>query len=353
MNILLLDDDPTNVALLAHLLDGVPNVVLTEFTDPMRALEWCRTEQPDLLLIDYMMPQMDGLQFLSLFRQLPGQATTPLIMITAAAETALRNSALQMSATDFLAKPVNRAELRARVGNMLALRKNQLELIAQAEVLAEQVKNASKEIERRDLESIRYLSLAAQCRDEETGGHLLRMATYAHLIATELGLSEEECAIVRDAAPLHDIGKVGIPDRILLKRGRLDDDEMAIMRTHPALGAAILSGGTSPLLRAAASIALSHHERYDGSGYPSGTRGEDIPLYARIISVADVFDALTTARPYKQAWELERAMLFLQEGAGSHFDPLCVEVFLKNRESVGQICQRLRDEITAVDELPH
>ena len=189
------------------------------------------------------------------------------------------------------------------------------------------------------------LSLAAECRDPETGAHLLRMANYARLIAAGLDLPPSEQELVLAAAPMHDIGKVGIPDHILLKPGRLSAEEMQVMRGHPEIGARILGNSPSPLLQAAASIALHHHERVDGAGYPHGLAGEDIPLYARIVAVADVFDALTSSRPYKPAWPLEKAVAHLRDASGSHFDARCVDAFLAQWPAIYAIHQQYPDDL--------
>jgi len=343
--VLIVDDDRTNLALFALLLKAVADVTPIEVDDPLEALAWCKEHDPDLVLLDYMMPDMDGLEFLQAFRALPGKATIPVIMATADTDTDVRHKALQLSANDFLTKPVNKTELRARVTNMLALRKAQLQLANRANWLAEEVRKATREIVAREREAIHRLSLAAEYRDPETGAHLLRLSKYARLVAANLGLSETEQNLIADAAPMHDIGKVGIPDAILLKPGRLDGDEMKIMRTHAQIGADILKGSPSPLLQAAAVIALTHHEKYDGSGYPNGLKGEQIPLHGRIIAVADVFDALTSARPYKPAWEFDRAVALIREGAGHHFDPSCVAAFLHDWDAVLHIHEQNRDEV--------
>ncbi len=344
MKVLIIDDDPTNLILFSHLLQAVPDASPIESADPVEALAWCRDNEPDLVLVDYMMPGMDGLQFLERFRALPGKATVPVIMATADTDTEVRRKALRMSANDFLTKPIDKIELRARATNMLALRKSQLRLANHASWLAEEVRKATAEIVAREREAILRLSRAAEYRDPETGAHLLRMANYSRLLAANLGLSIAEQDLILEAAPMHDIGKVGIPDHILLKPGPLDPEEMAIMRTHARIGADILKGSASPLLQAAHLIALTHHEKYGGDGYPNGLIGDEIPLYGRIVAVADVFDALTSSRPYKPAWSIERAITFLREGAGTHFDPACIDAFLKEPDAIWDIYHTYRDE---------
>lgn len=337
MQILIIDDDPINLALFAHMLAKLEEVRAHRFADPVAALEWCRTHQADAVLLDYMMPGMDGLKFLGDFRAMPGNANVPVIMITADVQAALRHAALQSSANDFLTKPVNHVELRARLKNLLAMRRRDLALVGE-------VRASHDRVAAREADTVQRLSLAAECRDPETGAHLLRMANYACLIAAGMGLPPGEQELVLAAAPMHDIGKVGIPDHILLKPGRLTAEEMAVMRRHPEIGARILSNSASPLLQAAASIALHHHERVDGGGYPRGLAGDAIPLYARIVAVADVFDALTSSRPYKPAWPLDKALDHLRASSGSHFDARCVDAFVAQWPAVQAIHQQFPDE---------
>jgi putative two-component system response regulator len=233
----------------------------------------------------------------------------------------------------------------ARVRNLLALRKSRQQLSNRAAWLAEEVKKATAETVAREKEAILRLSRAAEHRDPETGMHLLRMSNYTRLIAAQLGLPPAEQELLLDAAPMHDIGKVGTPDHILLKPGRLTPEEFDIMKQHATIGYEILRDSVSPLLQCAATLALTHHEKFDGSGYPQGLAGEAIPLYGRIVAVADVFDALTSERPYKKAWPLEEAVDFLKAGAGSHFDPACVDGFLAAYPQVLEIKSRYHEDI--------
>ncbi len=265
-------------------------------------------------------------------------------MVTANDELDVRYRALESGASDFLTKPIDRAEFKARMRNMLALRANQKRLEDRASWLAEEVLKATEEILRREREIVVRLSRAAEFRDPETGGHIQRMAHYTWLIAVRLGLPLEQQELILEAAPMHDVGKVGIPDHILLKPGRLDPAEFEIMKQHAAKGHQILDGSSSPLLQMAATIALSHHEKYDGTGYPQGLAGEAIPLVGRIVAVADVFDALTSARPYKPAWGIDQAVSFMRGQRGLHFDPQCVDVFLDRFDEVLAIRERFLND---------
>ena len=344
MNVLIVDDDQINLTLFSVMLKAIPDVTPIEALSPFGALEWCQSHEPDLVLVDYMMPHMDGLQFLERFRALPGKESTPVIMATADTQIEVRHRALQLSANDFLTKPVNKTELRARVTNMLALRRAQLQLASRAEWLAEEVSKATAKIVAREREAIHRLARAVEYRDPETGAHLLRMERYVRVIGANLGLPQAELDLLGEASPMHDIGKVGIPDSILLKPGQLDPEEMTIMRTHAQIGGDILEGSASPLLQVAAILALTHHEKFDGSGYPLGSKGEAIHLYGRIVAVADVFDALTTTRPYKSAWKLERAAAAIRAGSGSHFDPKCVDAFFQDWDAILAIYAEHREE---------
>jgi len=346
MNVLILDDDRINLKLFSHMLGGVDGVTTVALADPVQALAWCDTVRPDLVLLDYMMPGMNGLEFLARLRGMFVEEPVATIMITADTDRAVRHRALQLGANDFLTKPMDHVELRARVRNLLVRRQADVALQARAEALAEAVADAACAVVAGECDAVHRLARMAEYRDPDTGSHLVRMANYARVLAVGLGLDEEEQALICAAAPMHDIGKIAIPDAILRKPGLLEDAEMAQMRTHPTIGADILAGSTSPILQAGAAIALSHHEKYDGSGYPSGLAGAAIPLYGRIIAVADVFDALTSARPYKPAWDCAHAFAMLEEGAGGHFDPVCVRAFLAQRDAVLAIHTQYRDGAT-------
>lgn len=335
MEVLIIDDKQTNLDLFSHMLEMVGGIHTIQFDCPQAALTRCMLHTPDLVLVDYMMPAMDGLEFLRRFRALPGMAVIPVIMVTAATEVRVRHEALRLSANDFLTKPVNCIELNARAGNLLALRAAQLQLAQRADWLDQAVRRATADIVAREHELIVRLSRTAEYRDPETGAHLRRMAEYARLTAVHLGLGAAECDLIRDAAPMHDIGKVGIPDRILLKPGRFEPYEMEIMKTHTTIGRDAIEaaerelGVTVDFLKYAKEIAYGHQEKWDGSGYPLGLSGDAIPISARLMAVADVYDALISRRVYKEGMSHEAAVAIITEGRGKHFDPDMVDAFLE------------------------
>lgn len=343
-NVLIIDDSDINLTLIKALVTKLGDCNPVLFDNPLPALEWCRSHVPDLVIVDYMMPDMDGLKFLAAFRALHGREEVPVLMITANDQKDVRYEALLGGANDFLTKPIDRVEFGARARNMLSLRIGQKYLADRAEHLAAMVEERTLEIRQREKELIFRISRAAEFRDPETGAHIQRMAHYSELIAQGLDLGVEQQKLILEAAPMHDVGKIGIPDYILLKPGRLTIEEFEVMKGHSRMGYELLKESGSEVLRAGAEVALSHHEKYDGSGYPRGLKGNEIPLFGRIVAVADVFDALTSERPYKRAWPLEDARRFLEEGRGKHFDPLCVEAFLAGWERVLEIRQRFRDE---------
>lgn len=344
MNIVIVDDDQDSVSLLLQMLSSIEGCSTICFTEPRKGLEWCARSDTDLVILDYAMPDMDGIEFLRRFRALEGKRDIPLLMVTVVHEKSVRYQALEMGVTDFLTKPVDSIELVARVKNMLALRRSHKQLSDLAGWLSQEVSKVTDEIVSREREIIIRLSKAAEYRDPETGAHVLRMAHYSQLIAKNLGLALQDQDALLEAAPMHDIGKVGIPDYILLKPGPLSPAEIIIMRQHAQIGFEILKGSESRILNVAAQIALTHHEKYDGSGYPYGLKGDDIPIYGRIVALSDVFDALLSHRPYKEAWEVERVAETIRAGVGSHFDPACVDALFNDWQAVQAIMQNFRNE---------
>ncbi len=335
MKVVIIDDTQLNLTLLQHLVRKLPNCESLCFTDPVAALDWCLTNEPDLVVVDQMMPVMSGTELTEKFRV--RYPDIPVLMVTANHDTELRHHALQIGVNDFLNKPVDNVEFVARSKNMLALRRSHKNL-------EDDVRKATEVIRAQERETIFCLSRAAEYRDPETGAHIIRMSHYSKHIAHNLGMSDEDQDLLLQAAPMHDIGKVGTPDLILLKPGKLTDNEFAIMKQHAEIGYEVLNASSSPLLKVAAEIAHTHHEKFDGSGYPRGLKGKDIPLFGRIVAVADVFDALTSERPYKKAWGMEQASQLLRDGAGIHFDPECVSAFFSNFDEVTEIKNKFADE---------
>jgi len=341
--VLIVDDAEINLILFEALLKRMGNCESVRFTHAVAGLACAKTEDFDLIIVDYMMPELNGMDFITELRQAPGRQNIPVLMITANDQKQVRYRALEVGATDFLTKPVDKIEFMARVKNMLDLGASRKVLENRAAWLAEEVQKATVAIRERERETVLRLSKAAEYRDPETGAHILRMAHYSELIGRGLGLSDADCELLLEAAPMHDIGKVGIVDNILLKQGRLSSQEFEVMKQHAVIGHEILKGSASLVLQAGADIALGHHEKFDGSGYPAGLKGEAIPIFSRIVAVADVFDALMSNRPYKAAWSLERARAHIQAHAGTHFDPACVATFLKHWDRVLEIQQRFKD----------
>lgn len=340
--ILIIDDQSTSRMILEQLVTTLDkHFEVKSFADPVSALEWARNHEPDLVLTDYKMPNMDGVEFTRRFRDL--HADTPLVVVTAVEDKEVRYLALEAGATDFLNKPIDHTECRARCHNLLQLSHHQRIVKNRALHLEAKVNEATREIRIREQETLLRLAKAGEYRDEETGNHVLRMAKFARLMAEKLSLPESDCHVIEIAAPMHDIGKIGIPDGILLKPGKLDADEMQIMRTHARIGYEILKDSPSKFLQMGAVIALGHHERYDGTGYPSRLRGYEIPLEARIVAVADVFDALTSVRPYKKAWSIQDALNYLDAEHGKHFDPECVDAFHAQFEKIMRVRQKFLD----------
>ncbi len=342
--VLIIDDSDINLTLIKALVQKLGDCQPVLFDNPLPAIEWCRKHAPDLVIVDYMMPDMDGLSFIGAFRALHGRDEIPILMITANNQKDVRYEALLGGANDYLTKPIDRVEFSARARNMLSLRQGQKFLADRARHLSELVDARTQEIRERERELIFRISRAAEFRDPETGAHIQRMAYYSQIIAHGLDLDTATQKLILEAAPMHDVGKIGIPDYILLKPGKLTPEEFEVMKGHARLGHELLKESRSEILRAGATIALSHHERYDGSGYPNQLKGPAIPLLGRIVAVADVFDALTSERPYKRAWPLEEAVRYLEEGRGGHFDPLCVEALLAGWDLVLDIRQRFQDE---------
>lgn len=334
MRLLVVDDSRSSLALIGSILSDMAAAEIDLCLSPREGLERCAEQQYDLVVVDHVMPEMDGVAFTAALRGRTEYGLVPIIMVTSDAAKEIRIEAIRAGASDFLNKPFDPTELQARVANLLALRRAQVELADRANWLAREVERATAHLLAREEEVIWRLARAIEYRDGDTGGHVSRVAQISQLIAEGIGLSPHRCRTIYLAAPLHDIGKIGIADMILLKPGRLTPEEMTVMRQHAAIGHRILANSDIPLLRLAAEIALSHHEKFDGSGYPNGLAGNAIPLSGRIVAIADVFDALTSTRPYKRSWTVEEARRFMVEQRGRHFDPALLDAFLSRWNEV-------------------
>lgn len=342
--IAIVDDSEINLVLFGALVGKLGGCHAKLFREPTAGLVWCLEHTPDLVVVDYMMPEIDGIEFISRLRAEPRMADVPMLMITANEDREVRHHALRAGATDFLTKPVDHVEFSTRVRNMLALSNSHKKLADRAAWLAEEVAKATEAVHAREQELLFRMSRAAEFRDPETGAHIQRMALYSRLIAQGLGLSDSELQQIFQAAPMHDIGKIGIPDHILLKPGRLTPEEFDVMKQHALIGFELLKDSESTVLQTGALIAVSHHEKFDGSGYPYGVSADAIPLFGRIVAVADVFDALTSTRSYKPAWSLDEAAVYLREQSGKHFDPACVDAFFGQWDAVQEVHSQYRDE---------
>ncbi len=337
--ILLVDDQPISLLYLKQTLSRLSDTYITTCSDAIKALDLCKHEPWDLIVADYQMPGMNGLEFIRQFRQLNEGEDTPILMVTASTDPSVKYQLLDLGVVDFLQKPVDISELTARSRNLISLRKARLILKNHNQELKKGVQEMTVVLAERERESLLVLARAAESRDPQTGSHLTRMASYSKIIALELGLSEDEAEEIYLAAPMHDVGKIGIPDRILLKEGKLTPEEWLEMKRHTKYGHDILGNSLTPILQLGGVIALNHHEAWDGSGYPDGKKGEEIPLCARIVAVADVFDALTSVRPYKKAWSLEEALDELNKLSDVRLDANCVKAFMKSIDSVKEIMQ--------------
>ncbi len=341
--ILLVDDQEINLLYLHKTLSRLPDAEITDCASADEALALCEFQQWDLIVADYMMPGMDGLEFIRQFRKMSWGQDTPVLMVTASSDRDVKYQLLDLGVVDFLQKPVDASELIARARNLISLHKATLSLTNHNQKLRASVREMTAELAARERESLMVLAKAAESRDPETGFHLLRMAGYSHQIALCLGLSENEAEQIFLAAPMHDVGKIGVPDKILLKTGQLQDDEWREMKKHTLYGFEILGHSTTPILNLGGVIALNHHEAWDGSGYPYGIKGEEIPMAARIVTVADYFDGLTNANQERQAYSFDEAVEMVKSQSGLQLDPQCVSAFCSSLQNIQQIMEHYAD----------
>ncbi len=324
-HVLVVDDTPQNIDVLKSIL--VDDYTIKAAINGTIALSIAQTQRPDIILLDVMMPEMDGYEVCQKLKADPNTCDIPVIFVTALAETEQEERGLSLGAVDYLTKPVNPAIVRARV-------KTHLTLANQQRATREAVISRTKELAESQRSAIFMLGQAGHYNDTDTGAHIWRMAAYAAEIARRTGWSVEDAALLELAAPMHDTGKIGIPDEILKAPRQLTSEEMEIMKSHALIGRDILANSKTPLFQLAAEIALCHHEKWDGSGYPQGLKGEEIPESARIVAIADVFDALTMRRPYKESWSAEESKQHIQDQSGSHFDPNITALFIEHYDSL-------------------
>jgi len=337
MDIAIIDDSRSVLVELNSAISSFRGVVTHLFTDPIEALARSDDTYFDLVLVDFVMPGLNGIEVVRKLRAKPHYRNIPIVMVTSERDREIKIQAIEAGATDFLGKPFDAIELKARVGNLLDLRAAQLGLERKAHKLEATVETVMRDVVAREEEIIWRLARAVEYRDGTTGNHVSRVAEIARLLAVDLGFDERRAHMLYLAAPLHDIGKIGISDALLSKPGSLTPDEVTEMRRHVGIGVKILENGTSRLVQVACRIAGGHHEKWDGTGYPRGLAGEDIPLEARIVAVADVFEALCSERPYKHAWPIDEAYREIVAGSGAHFDPACVASFVRCWPEIRQL----------------
>jgi putative two-component system response regulator len=343
--ILVVDDEPANLNLMRLVLKDTYDLAFAK--SGQDALQSLRLKSSDLILLDVMMPGMDGYDVCAALKADPRTRGIPIIFCTALSDSLDEVKGFELGAVDYITKPVRPTVVKARVSTQLAL-------YDQTCAFEAQVRITSKDLIDSRLHALQMLGRAAEYKDNETGLHVVRMSHYAELLARAGGWPVDGCELIKHAAPMHDIGKIGIADHILMKPGPLTGEEFAEIKRHPEIGARIIGehAHESRLFELASSIALTHHEKWDGTGYPQGLRGEDIPIHGRIVALADVFDALTSRRPYKDPWPLDKTIAFLQAQASKHFDPTLVAHFLSQLTAVTEIMARWGDSAAEVPATP-
>jgi putative two-component system response regulator len=348
--ILVVDDEELNVRTLVSVLRVAGYAQVSTTTNPTEFLALYHQQHPDLVLLDLRMPKRDGLALLEDLRSAAGpHSYVPVLVITGDTSAEARRKALLAGAKDFVTKPFEAHELLLRIRNLLETRRLHLEIVTHNQLLERRVRERTAELEGAYLDSLERLAIAAEFRDDETGRHTERVGEMAALLGAALGMSDDDVFLVRRAAPLHDVGKIGIPDAILRNPKALTADEWEVMRTHTTIGARILSGGRSRVVRLAEEIALNHHEHWNGEGYPRGLRGDGIPLVGRLVMVADAYDALTSDRVYRKAWPSEQVLAYLREYSGKRFDPRITAVLERNEIRHALLAIRAREASPPAD----
>ena len=363
--IMIIDDEILNIKLARKYLQDAGYETFVPLTDPCEASSLINLERPDVVLLDVMMPKVSGLEILDWIRNESNDPHLPVIILTASSDRDTKLEALELGATDFLTKPIDAADMVPRVRNACVVKKYHDHLRNYSENLEAAVRKRTADLERSRLEVVHCLARASEFRDDVTGQHVYRVGRYAYAIACELGIPESQARLLELAAQLHDVGKIGVPDSILKKEDKLTTEEIQLMRKHcgwgkkvfdhieerqwklfrehPQIGKQLLDAESSPLIQLAARVAMTHHERWDGKGYPLGLSGEDIPLEGRITAVADVFDALRSQRPYKSGFSMSDCLTIMEEGRGTQFDPNVLDAFLRCKDQINEIQIELAD----------
>ncbi len=339
--ILIIDDNQSNVELLKDILSTEGFTSLLCITDSRDAENMYIAYDPELVLLDINMPHFDGYQLLDQFKKVEKSSYVPVLVLTALRDNNTRIKALKAGAQDFLTKPFDRLETITRIRNLLTVRILHNQVRNQNRILEKKVQERTIELKETRLEIIHRLGRAAEYKDNETGAHIIRISRMSELLGKLSGMNEEQTDLILNTSPMHDIGKIGIPDSILLKPGKLDAKEWETMKSHTTIGANLLSGKSSELIKSAKEIALAHHEKWDGTGYPNGKKGEEIPFEGRIVGIVDVFDALTSKRPYKDPYPMDKALSIIKEERGRHFDPELTDLFIEHFNSFMSIKKEL------------
>ena len=349
--ILIVDDNQLNIDLLEQTVAAAGYSSIISLTDSRKVKDLYMAYQPDLLLLDINMPHLNGYQVIQQLKEVEKESYLPILVVTAQQDEETRLRSLKEGAQDFLTKPFNTLEVVTKIRNMLRIRLLHNQVRDQNILLEKRVQERTIELNNTRLEIIRRLGQASEYRDNETGAHIVRMSSMCALLGRLTGMSDARVDLLLNTSPMHDVGKIGIPDKILLKPGKLDDEEWRIMTRHTTIGADLLGGHDSKLMKLASEIALTHHEKWDGSGYPNGLRGEEIILEGRICALIDVFDVLTSRRPYKDPYPVDKACEIIKEGRGRHFDPDLTDLFFKNLDDFVKLKAEWSDQesVTAAD----
>ncbi|NRB39418.1 MAG: response regulator [Pseudomonadales bacterium] len=350
-SILIVDDQEENTQLLETILENAGYRHTLAINNPLWVDEMIQAQHFNLILLDIVMPQMDGFEVMKSLRKMKDYKHVPILVLTAENNKETCRKALSMGATDFVTKPFDAIEVLHRIHNMLNTEVLHMVIKADNQLLEKRVQERTQKIHDTQLQITHFLGKAVEFRDNETGLHVIRMSKISRVLALAAGLGEQQADLILHASPMHDIGKIGIPDAILLKPGKFNADEWKIMQRHAEIGGQILATSDIDVIKLGCSIAWTHHEKWDGSGYPHSLKGEAIPIEGRISAIADVYDALTSARPYKEPWPIAKAVEYINEQSGKHFEPKLVQFFNENLDDISEISTRYCDNKETLETL--